>query len=188
MCFNPRTHVGCDDALAVLTAIPCVSIHAPTWGATIEHNIRYFAVAVSIHAPTWGATLLNSRLMLSELMFQSTHPRGVRLDLAKSTLNLNVSIHAPTWGATYWSRSHHSDILCFNPRTHVGCDALSFFGLCFKLSFNPRTHVGCDADYQYGAKMYLFQSTHPRGVRLIFSKYLNIILQKYINCEQHANF
>jgi len=25
-------------------------------------------------------------------------------------------------------------------------------------------------------------------VRLIFSKYLNIILQKYINCEQHANF
>lgn len=33
---------------------------------------------ISIHAPTWGATLAQ-REALTKLLFQSTHPRGVRL-------------------------------------------------------------------------------------------------------------
>lgn len=72
----------------------------------------------------------------------------------------------------------------FNPHPYVGCDLTpifcSFAPMVFQsthprrvrlmvlmlrtvfLSFNPRTHVGCDR---------------------IFSKCLNIILQKYIICE-----
>ena len=54
-CFNPRTHVGCDTG----------KIKADT------------KKTVSIHAPTWGATVPNCQLFVDP-MFQSTHPRGVR--------------------------------------------------------------------------------------------------------------
>ena len=50
----------------------------------------------------------------------------------------------------------------FNPRTHVGCDLHQQRCHSVHNGFNPRTHVGCDR---------------------IFSKCLNIILQKYIICE-----
>ena len=34
------------------------------------------------------------------------------------------------------------------------------------MRFNPRTHVGCDTTNQtFATKVFLFQSTHPRGVR-----------------------
>ena len=34
--------------------------------------------------------------------------------------------------------------MCFNPRTHVGCDNQLQFVISNTASFNPRTHVGCD--------------------------------------------
>jgi hypothetical protein len=51
----PRTHAGCDDRAATLARAADVSIHAPTWGATLSN--------VGAHAYT---------------LFESTHPRGVR--------------------------------------------------------------------------------------------------------------
>ena len=82
--FNPRTHVGCD-------------------GAAMRYH---FVQLVSIHAPTWGATLLNLVLRLPLSMFQSTHPRGVRRKKSLFSYLIYVSIHAPTWGATFpsWVR------------------------------------------------------------------------------------
>ena len=118
--FNPRTHVGCDfTALRFFPAKPfqsthprgvrprqiggqkalhisihaptwgatlerirgvglaLISIHAPTWGATSHRDTRTSAEAISIHAPTWGAT--NGAGTYSRpVRFQSTHPRGVR--------------------------------------------------------------------------------------------------------------
>ena len=103
-------------------------------------------------------------------MFQSTHPRGVRLcayvnvpltqsfnprthvgcDAHEVTLtnDNNVSIHAPTWGAT--------------PKLMVICLAMQFQSthprgvrrvlMLLKSnqgSFNPRTHVGCDPVNRY---------------------------------------
>ena len=56
-----------------------VSIHAPTRGATsksVTSNLK--PEAVSIHAPTRGATYLCLGLTSAAIMFQSTHPRGVR--------------------------------------------------------------------------------------------------------------
>ncbi len=97
--FNPRAHVGRDSSTCALrnscvfqstrprgarhagTAVHFlveVSIHAPTWGATIFSGTLRFASRVSIHAPTWGATLM--------LQFVNDE--------------VEVSIHAPTWGAT----------------------------------------------------------------------------------------
>ena len=165
--FNPRTHVGCDAVPSCrMVRLSCISIHAPTWGAT-NHQHRKRA----------------------SQQFQSTHPRGVRqlsMIVSGRAVNFNprthvgcdsepratssltkISIHAPTWGATHkiyndWYRDSN-----FNPRTHVGCDvqtanpsvnptgisihaptwgATSVRGAMSFLptNFNPRTHVGCD--------------------------------------------
>ena len=55
----------------------------------------------------------------------------------------------------------------FNPRTRVGCDDEMQWGNRFCQYFNPRTRVGCDAPINMGRIFFcLFQSTHPRGVRL----------------------
>ena len=144
---------------------------------------------VSIHAPTWGATDVDVLRKLEEVGFQSTHPRGVRqgrcrhfdeaeafqsthprgvrlMPDARRLDQMCVSIHAPTWGATAWLMRHSAPALFQS--THPRGVRLPYFSTLSIISG--------------------FQSTHPRGVRHIFSKYLNIILQKYINCEQHANF
>ena len=106
--------------------------------------------------------------MISVYVFQSTHPRGVRLDPRRNTL-------APC--------------LSFNPRTHEGCDCDFPKNRRKQKSFNPRTHEGCDvteprssmrrgyvsihaptrgatAFWRNCDKTAGFQSTHPRGVRL----------------------
>ena len=80
--------------------------------------------------------------------FQSTHPQRVRLDITfcycfrfvsihaptkGATLRQGtnvptpiVSIHAPTKGATLLFPLLKKDLLCFNPRTHKGCDHNNF--------------------------------------------------------------
>jgi len=60
--------------------------------------------------------------------------------------SLQVSIHAPTRGATGGGVFCRNIIIGFNPRTHAGCDPPLPGG----------TYLCCQ-----------FQSTHPRGVRLL---------------------
>ena len=48
--------MGCDTEGFVIVMMWIVSIHAPTWGATLIIVIFKFVRVVSIHAPTWGAT------------------------------------------------------------------------------------------------------------------------------------
>ena len=77
-----------------------VSIHAPTWGATTMEEAVAYCERVSIHAPTWGATL-EEWLCEEYGVFQSTRPRGARLEIEFKDRHIPyVSIHAPTWGAT----------------------------------------------------------------------------------------
>ena len=92
--------MGCDRLQQLIICKFTVSIHAPTWGATIcrrlkrmrqtsfnprthmgcdlpyvsRDNLRSY---VSIHAPTWGATGTFC-IRTSDIKFQSTHPHGVR--------------------------------------------------------------------------------------------------------------
>ena len=62
-----------------------------------------------------------------------------------TTKTNNVSIHAPAWGATSTGWSWRPGSKSFNPRTRVGCDKCA-----------PAIPRPCG----------VFQSTHPRGVRL----------------------
>ena len=127
---------------------PLVSIHAPAWGATAGRSQRMHRVAgVSIHAPAWGATMSCGRQVRWQVLFQSTHPRGVRLrqrppvHRRRSRFNPRTRVGCDTLltlplGQAIWS---------FNPRTRVGCDGhAAFAGKRIEDCFNPRTRVGCD--------------------------------------------
>ncbi len=121
ICFNPRTHTGCDNSYysqylggksfqsthphgvrPLFVAPVCfliVSIHAPTRGATRIHTDLTMDIKVSIHAPTRGATRTEQIISVQAV----------------------VSIHAPTRGATVVVVASHI-LSSFNPRTHTGCD------------------------------------------------------------------
>ena len=121
----------------------CISIHAPTWGATYNPNhVAPPEIFQSTHPR--GVRHKAGDDVIKHRVFQSTHPRGVRLILSIQE---------------WWARN-------FNPRTHVGCDQKyqfwameisSFqsthprgvrrwpeYRLTPSTNFNPRTHVGCD--------------------------------------------
>ena len=99
--FNPRTHVGCDP---ITIRYPN---SVTEFQSTHPRGVRRYGRVrvrehrlISIHAPTWGATVINPcHTVVPE--FQSTHPRGVRHPLHASVgAGHRISIHAPTWGAT----------------------------------------------------------------------------------------
>ena len=100
--------------------------------------------------------------------FQSTHPRGVRLQLAGAIL-MTLSHFNPRTreGCDDASPFSASALLDFNPRTREGCDPIHRYVAASLGHFNPRTREGCD---RCGRSMLSsstrFQSTHPRGVRL----------------------
>ena len=108
--------------LVLVSIPPRVSIHAPTKGATVFSRSRSCKNPVSIHAPTKGATS-TGWIAVGNNLFQSTHPRRVRLACIRCRQGSNgVSIHAPTKGATQPPLAMRSCTNCFNPRTHEGCD------------------------------------------------------------------
>ena len=99
MCFNPRTHEGCDFSSNSALNVSCVSIHAPTRGATRRRQ---------------G----NARRQ----RFQSTHPRGVRPhSLHRQTAYRRFQSTHPR-GVRLRPRCRSTATQSFNPRTHEGCD------------------------------------------------------------------
>jgi len=81
-----------------------------------------------------------------ENQFQSTHPCGVRHFIDVVTWRKQaVSIHAPLRGATRLSPDIHHDGQCFNPRTPAGCDEDPYGDWNCLRCFNPRTPAGCDS-------------------------------------------
>ena len=142
----------------------CISIHAPTWGATLGPHQGRAVGEISIHAPTWGATFPRPGVP-PRREFQSTHPRGVRqempgsqqskrdfnprthvgCDMEQQSTNakLIISIHAPTWGATYYYK---------------------YVIPCVVISIHAPTW-GATSSSGSSSSVIKFQSTHPRGVR-----------------------
>ena len=80
------------------------------------------------------------------LLFQSTHPQGVRLLIAAGIdeAMLYVSIHAPAGGATICCCVLAIFQIRFNPRTRRGCDMAELEEAIKRGCFNPRTRRGCD--------------------------------------------
>ena len=58
----------------------------------------------------------------------------------------------------------------FNPRTREGCDFAIFAKQFASACFNPRTREGCDdSGLMLSLTLFMFQSTHPRGVRRAYT-------------------
>ena len=121
-----------------------VSIHAPVWGAKTTVLSQKYVTIVSIHAPVWGANIVQVDFAVN-VLFQSTHPCGVRKALLKQKIAMCVSIHAPVWGAK-----------C--PQSKRG-----------RRSVRVSIHApvwGANYVDVVTFQFQLFQSTHPCGVRM----------------------
>ena len=87
------------------------------------------------------------------MVFQSTHPSGVRrVDHRRGLAGERISIHAPQWGATCRRSGHARPSRHFNPRTPVGCDGAMLRPCPMRSYFNPRTPVGCDPMFPRAAE------------------------------------
>ena len=143
-----------------------VSIHAPTWGATVPSFVKDRLVKGFNPRTHMGCDVFQHFICIFVVQFQSTHPHGVRpLDGGVFPITF-VSIHAPTWGAT--GMRHGSRMRCarFNPRTHMGCDMLPLtFPLTSDKFQSTHPHGVRLEEYRVIGSYTLFQSTHPHGVR-----------------------
>ena len=121
---------------------------------------------VSIHAPAWGATL-RSALTTTSSMFQSTHPRGVRLlDLS------HIIVHRVEFQSTHPRGVRHSEfgavrVVDVFQSTHPRGVRPKSGSLP---QSSPRVSIHAPAWGATSARKDSrlppsFQSTHPRGVR-----------------------
>ena len=122
----------------------CVSIHAPTRGAT--SRCFRFSFCLSRFNPRTheGCDIIKDDTDDNGSLFQSTHPRGVRHLVWSFNLSLMCFNPRTHEGCDVPLYVQPTTCSCFNPRTHEGCDTL--FGEIVKepQGFNPRTHEGCD--------------------------------------------
>ena len=143
-CFNPRTRMGCDSLVNACSVIRLVSIHAPAWGAT--------------------------RLGLSDITLERGFNPRTRMGCDRKRLedytNHFVSIHAPAWGATQGGHT-------LTPPYQVSIHAPAW-GATQSTAVEPyrrpvSIHApawGATSDKSERVKdVFLFQSTHPHGVR-----------------------
>ena len=129
-------------------------------------NIMHGKPFVSIHAPTWGATVPNHPLNNQRIWFQSTLPRGERQHDIKNQIfhccfNPRSHVGSDVQGVVQGLHRY-----CFNPRSHVGsdCRALGYNRLRHRfqstLPRGERRPSSCTC-----GRASSFQSTLPRGER-----------------------
>ena len=120
--FNPRTHEGCDTLLILSTTVRSgfQSTHPRRMRPIRDKVGRRFKEFQSTHPRRMRPAC--SRRAREARGFQSTHPRRMRRG----------------------KLSFFRENVCFNPRTHEGCDLRPVFIGTVEISFNPRTHEGCD--------------------------------------------
>ena len=123
-CFNPRTHTGCDASCCPSKAKVFGFNPRTHTGCDLRAAQAKQKFLVSIHAPTRGATSQNSMLH-DFVLFQSTHPHGVRPKIASKTLRATKFQSTHPHGVRPRLKAEMGLSDSFNPRTHTGCDALS---------------------------------------------------------------
>ncbi len=122
-CFNPRTRAGCDDVYLYNRSLIYVSIHAPARGATAARVWRSLGNLFQSTHPR-GVRLQLIHKDNNFHLFQSTHPRGVRpMELIQTLLGHQFQSTHPRGVRPSASQLCLSPA-CFNPRTRAGCDTI----------------------------------------------------------------
>ena len=103
-----------------------------------------------------------------DMPFQSTHPRGVRRDnMPGIRITGGFQSTHPRGVRRSSMRARRTSALRFNPRTREGCDILRAAARRPWLVSIHAPARGATAIVMIGViGMLMFQSTHPRGVRL----------------------
>ncbi len=129
---------------------------------------------VSIHTPAWGATI-TPHLILPQFWSFNPHARvGRDASIDQDHYGTYVvSIHTPAWGATsrrtYWP-VHPGVVSIHTPAW--GATPLTIPYQLHRQCFNPHARVGRDhKNLLSRGHSRLFQSTRPRGARLIWCTY-----------------
>ena len=144
----------------------CISIHAPTWGATsrlIRHNISLPNFNPRTHV---GCDSTLTLALWPNFQFQSTHPRGVRLDIVEGVRPLVTFQSTHPRGVRLPRQRCHLSSLLFQS-THprgVRRSGRHPQHRPFPISIHAPTWGATFSDVTIGTEA-LFQSTHPRGVR-----------------------
>ena len=135
--------MGCDAVEYRYTAFLYVSIHAPAWGATVSITLSPCLIMFqSTHPhgvrPAWQPP------QLCGFPFQSTHPHGVRRINPRFHLGTALFQSTHPHGVRLSVRNEAVPKIGFNPRTRMGCDTDYIFQTYSMRRFNPRTRMGCD--------------------------------------------
>ena len=154
--------------------------------------MRYLSAWVSIHAPARGATSASAWASFTAKSFNPRTRAGcdiAGIQVLRGDMGFNPRTRAgcdvqrdrrPSGhrcfnprtraGCDNTARIWSSEQASFNPRTRAGCDIAAAADMSTVTGFNPRTRAGCDGRFcNHPGRHGGFQSTHPRGVRLIRS-------------------
>ena len=167
MCFNPRTHEGCDSFACGGSRPYHVSIHAPTRGATPSYanSNRQRKWFQSTHPRGVRQVLFSERLtktgfnprthegcdnILTKLTFQikkfqSTHPRGVRQHKSQAVRLTEKFQSTHPRGVRHDMLLKNRQHLVFQSTHPRGVRPNLNEGVGLLHGFNPRTHEGCDS-------------------------------------------
>ena len=122
--FNPRTHTGCDISVAALLLFDCCFNPRTHTGCDRFGHYHHTRERTFQSTHPHGVRRNCCKVICPDCQFQSTHPHGVRHQQCYDYDRLkSVSIHAPTRGATLLLSIPLLSLVCFNPRTHTGCDS-----------------------------------------------------------------
>ena len=165
MCFNPRTHEGCDQ-LGLSSSLPsgcfnprthegcdvCVgTLHAQSHGfnprthegcdsSYLNRSRRSTSFNPRTHEGCDFLLVFVSSFLLS---FNPRTHEGCDSRQILSCVRLAVSIHAPTRGATAdTEHTYHKEPVSIHAPTRGATFIVHLISL--RLGFNPRTHEGCD--------------------------------------------
>ena len=146
-CFNPRTHTGCDPAFRSSPhyAIECFNPRTHT-GCDVLDLLYFILIILFQSTHPHGVRLLPQSILCIDTTFQSTHPHGVRPAAAVEPYSF----------------------FSFNPRTHTGCDgSITPFPFKSGVSIHAPTRGATTFAWYLSFPCKWFQSTHPHGVRPI---------------------
>ena len=148
--FNPRARAGRDFARVA--------------------QVRY-TLAFQSTRPR-GARQNRKDRRIRKTPFQSTRPRGARLrPCPEAAKRGRVSIHAPARGATDGFIAGHRRLVVSIHAPARGATHRSTDCHQYRRGFNPRARAGRDVQlFTIRAGAAQFQSTRPRGARLILPK------------------
>ncbi len=169
-------------------------------------GLAAFRNQVSIHAPTWGATLIDAAQKPTD-EFQSTHPHGVRQAARtqgcpwagfnpRTHMGCDLLTLLAVPGLALFQSTHPHGVRQAAEKVKVKVEQFqsthphgvrpSYKNIrANEQSFNPRTHMGCDLNLNSQIICFKFQSTHPHGVRL-FPFLLLVLIIMFQSTHPHG--